>query len=294
MEKTLLFITLSNIGDSIMTTPVLEYIHKKNPDFRVDIVCDQKSRQVFEHCSYLNNIFIKDKKSGLLGILRLIFQLRKKKYKIAIDLRTDFILYLIRAEKKFYKVNDSNIHSVKKHFLSICNNYDELGNPTIWIPKEIEKTIQKKYFLQQKKILILGVGANSKHKIWPIENFVILSKLIKDKFNLIYLVGDSRDRNLANYFCKFSEIKSVNLCGRLSLIESAAVIKFADFFIGNDSGLGHIASAVETPSYTIFGKESPERYHPWSERAYWFKDINGEIKSILPNQILQSVLKAIN
>ena len=73
----ILIITLSNIGDAVMTTPVLEYLHKENPKYVFDIVCDKKTIEIFEHCPYLNKIYIKDKTKGFVGNINLIKALRK-------------------------------------------------------------------------------------------------------------------------------------------------------------------------------------------------------------------------
>ena len=53
----ILFITLSNIGDAIMTTPVLERLHQLYPDASIDLVCDPRSQSLFEHCPYRGEIF---------------------------------------------------------------------------------------------------------------------------------------------------------------------------------------------------------------------------------------------
>jgi len=52
--KKILFITLSNIGDAILTTPVLEYLHQKYPKAKIDIVGDFRSKEIFNNCNYKN------------------------------------------------------------------------------------------------------------------------------------------------------------------------------------------------------------------------------------------------
>jgi ADP-heptose:LPS heptosyltransferase len=55
--------------------------------------------------------------------------------------------------------------------------------------------------------------------------------------------------------------------GRTSLLEATAIMRQATLFVGNDSGLGHLASAAGIPSVTVFGPGRPERYRPWGSRA---------------------------
>jgi len=61
----MLVITLSNIGDAIMTTPVLAALHAQYPAARIDLVCDLRSSALFEPCSYIGQLFVRDKKNGL-------------------------------------------------------------------------------------------------------------------------------------------------------------------------------------------------------------------------------------
>jgi heptosyltransferase-3 len=292
-RKKFLFITLSNIGDAIMTTPVLEFVHNKNPDFEVDIVCDQKSQAVFKNCPYINQIIIKNKKEGLYGVLKLIQILRKNKYEIAIDLRTNFLLYFINAKKKFFPKKNNKIHSVEKHFLALNNNHRSIPRPRIWLSKSDSLKAKKILGNSKKRILAIGIGANSVHKIWPVTNFLYLSHLLKKNFDLIVLLGNSKDAEFADKFMNNTNLKVINLCGKLSLNETSSIMNLSDFFIGNDSGLGHIASALELPSFTLFDREDARRYHPWGKKACWYQDITKNINEIDPNLVYKKIIKMI-
>ena len=292
MKKSILFITLSNIGDAIMTTPVMQWIIEQYPECLVDIVCDKKSYEIFINCPNRNNIFLKNKEEGFFGVVNLLHQLRKKNYDVAIDLRTDFLLYFIHARKKIFKIKDNKIHSVEKHFQ--CLNINQKPFDThIWISNENNKKLTKIIKNKKLRILSLGLGANSVHKIWPIQNYLHLTEKLSNKFDLILLLGDQRDKEIANHFEKETQYDVINLCGSLTLMETAAAIKLSTFFIGNDSGLGHIASAVKVKSFTIFAKEDPKRYHPWGEKAFWYQDRSKDISKIEPDLIFSKILEII-
>jgi len=294
MKKKFLFITLSNIGDAIMTTPVLEYVHKKNPNFLVDIVCDRKSIEVFENCPYVDRIYLKEKAKGILGVFKLIKNLRKNNYEIAIDLRTDFMLFFIKSKKKFFKLKNLKLHSVEKHFLSIRQDLRLIPELKLWIPKKNMTKVKNIIGPSKKRILALGVGANSEHKIWPIENYLKLINFLKNKLDFIVLLGNKFDKPAADIFMEKSNVNSINLCGTLNLMESAAFIKASDYFIGSDSGLGHIAAAVKTESFTLFAKEDPNRYRPWSKHARWYQHHEKNIKLITPEEVFNKIENFIN
>lgn len=291
MER-ILIISLSNIGDAVMTTPVLQYLHKTHKNCNFDIVCDLKSIEIFKSCPYVNNIYIKNKQEGLFGILKLIKILRKNKYEIAVDLRTDLLLYFIKAKIKYFKFNDKEVHSVIKHFLSLKEDLGKLPDTKVWIPRS-SKINAKKLLEKSKKIIALGIGSNANHKLWPVDNYLELVGLLKDRFDTCVLLGDKRDFQLANKFVKKAKIKTLNFCGSLSLMDSAAILSYSDYFIGNDSGLGHIASALKIPSFTIFGRENSSRYHPWGKKAQWYQHPDKNILSIEPSLIYKKIITSL-
>jgi len=77
-------------------------------------------------------------------------------------------------------------------------------------------------------------------------------------------------------------------------LETASVIKKSDFFIGNDSGLGHIASAVNTQSFIIFGDGDPDRYHPWGNKSSWYQNNERDISLITPEKIYKEVINILD
>jgi len=289
--KKILLITLSNIGDAILTTPVLEYLHQKYPKAKIDIVGDFRSKEIFNNCNYKNNFFIKDKTKKLLGNIQLLLKLRENFYDIAIDLRTDFFLYFVNADKKFFKKKNANIHSALQHFSVIENDIRKIPDPKIWIPNDVLQKIRNKIPKNSKKIICFGLGANSPHKIWPTLNYVYLSNLLEKNFDTFILLGNKKEKKYANIFKRNFNGKVIDFCGNLSLIESAAVLKIANLFIGNDSGLGHIASATNTNSFTIFGEGNPARYKPFNLKSYFYQNPEKDINLIDVETIFQKINK---
>jgi len=296
--RKILFITLSNIGDAILTTPTLESLHFKYPNAVFDIVGDKRSRILFKYCPYMNNFIEKDKDLGWSGLLSLIKKLRQESYDLAVDLRSDVLLYFIKSNQKFFKVSNNSslyINSAEKHFLSIkkiIHKKPPLTN--IWLSKyetEIARKMFNKY--SNSRFLTLGLGANFEGKIWHVSKFIDLAKYLNFFFSVVVLVGDQKDAALSKEFISGYEGAVIDCCGSYDLLETAAIIKESNFFVGNDSGLGHIASAVRTKSFTIFGVGEPQRYSPWSDDALWMQDKNYEIDNIKPKTIANKIIKQL-
>ena len=289
-EKKILFITLSNIGDVILTIPTLLKLSKRYKNAKFDIVGDDRSKILFKYCPFINKFFIKEKSKGFMGTVSLLRDIRKTKYDIAVDLRSDGLLYLIRADKKFHKINNKNIHSIEKHYLSIKEQDKKIPEPVIWLSNEEKKKARQLLPKSYKKILAFGLGANSSHKIWPTKFYAELGNMLKQQFDLIVLVGDSKDNEFFSTFSKNYKGPLLNLSGKLDLLTTSAVLEKAQLFIGNDSGLGHIASAVNVNTFTIFGPGEPHRYRPWGQKANWIQGKQKEIKKIKPNDIYKKII----
>jgi len=296
--KKILFITLSNIGDVILTTPTIESLHFKFPNATFDIVGDKRSKILFKYCPYIDNFFEKDKSLGWRGVVMLIKKLRKKKYDLAVDLRSDGILYFVKAKKKLFKTSNKSsltIHSAEKHFLSLKSIIeDNLPLTTIWL-SDNEKELARKIFSKYKnnRLLTIGIGANFKGKIWDVSNYIELASILNEFFDVIILVGDKNDAILSKEFTLGHRGKIIDCCGHYNLLETAAIIKKSDFFVGNDSGLGHIASAVKTKSFTIFGVGEPHRYSPCGDDASWVQHKSYEINNINPKTVANKIIKQL-
>jgi heptosyltransferase-3 len=288
--KKILFITLSNIGDVIMTTPIIEYLSKKYPQAKFDIVGDIKSKEIFTNFPKLNCFIYKDKSKGFIGLIFLIKKLREQQYDLAVDLRTDGILYFIKAKKKFHKKKYDRNHSVINHFRAIDDDLSKIGKTKIWINSKEPKL--DKFLKKNKQFIVFALGAKSEHKVWPVIKYIELAKLLTKSYGLIVLVGDKNDIKYLKIFKKFFRGNYVSFVGKLNLLETAFLIKNANILVGNDSGLGHIASAVGTKSFTIFGDGNPQRYMPWGKNSYFYQNLEKDIK-LISSQIIFNEIERI-
>lgn len=284
-DNRVLLITLSNIGDAVMTTPVLQSLHNHYPDAIIDIVGDQRSSEIFLNCPYRGELFNKDKRKLLRGGPELIWNLRKRKYDLVVDLRTDGLVYLLRTKKRLDKRQRKpyGVHAVEQHMgiIRSIHGNEIIPDCCIWPGEKNERYAKEKLGeYSQKNILGLGPGANWPGKIWPEKKYLALIDAVKNDFNVVVLLGDKRDRHLTDIISENASLPVINLCGETGLLQAAAIQKQMRVFIGNDSGLGHLASAVNIPTLTIFGEGQPERYHPWGHKASWLVGANRNINDV--------------
>lgn len=284
----ILFISLSNIGDAIMTTPVLLALHECYPSAVIDIVGDHRSSEIFKHCPFRGEIFNKEKNKFLRGVPALLKSLWFQSYDLIVDLRTDGLAYLLPAGKRLTKRNRTNAgpHAVQEHVGIISAVYQ--GQPPtcfVWL-SNIEEKFAKEALGQYcgKRLLGIGAGANADVKIWPKENYLSLVEKTGNGFDAIVFLGDSRDKECSDFISSRVKLPCFNLCGMTNILQAVAVQKYLTVFIGNDSGLGHMASAAGVATITIFRTGEPDRYRPWGEKALW---LVGEKQDIQDDDVVE-------
>ncbi len=115
-------------------------------------------------------------------------------------------------------------------------------------------------------------GKDARLKRWPVKYFFELIKKIKEEnaighFGKIVILGGKGERELGESLRQMDPEHFYNLCGQTSLRVAALLIKHSRLFIGNDGGLVHIASAMQTPTVALFGPVDPKVYAPYPQNS---------------------------
>ena len=110
-----------------------------------------------------------------------------------------------------------------------------------------------------------GGGGYSTQRRWPLERFVAVARSLRREAGLTpVVVGGPDEAILGAAFEAACDAPIVNLVGQTTLLQAAAVIERCRLFIGNDSGLSHLAAAVGTPVVAVFGPTNDAAWAPWS------------------------------
>ena len=296
--RRILLITLSNIGDAVLTTPVLEALHDKYPQAVMDIVTDARASELFNHCPYRGNIFLKHKQLGWRGTLALVKQLRGRRYDLIVDLRTDGLTLLLRARRCLTRRGGkpAGRHAVERHF-GVIREREQLETipPVhVWLTS-VEHAYARHQLsgLPGQHWLALGPGARWEGKCWPADRFTALENELQTHFDAVILLGSMADRNSCALIEADLSLPCVNLAGKTGLLEVTAVLQQARLFVGNDSGLGHLAAAAGTPTVTVFGPGDPQRYHPWHPQARWVQSTTGVVADVPVDAVSEQVLEVL-
>ena len=119
--------------------------------------------------------------------------------------------------------------------------------------------------------IIMGVVATRPTKMWPLENYVALAKLLKEtfpQFEVVIPLSKSADDQKIKTELEGLGLPSNATIVHISLSDLPLFFKESAFYIGNDTGLKHIAVAVELKSFTLFGPEPANEWHPYNKETH--------------------------
>ncbi len=264
----ILVISSNLIGDSILSTGIIKYFIDQNPNSKLTIVVGPTAAQVYKNFPNLNNIIIINKQKFELHWLKIWKKCFFSKWDVIIDFRSSLIsFFLLRKRSYIFK------HSYDKHQIHQLSNFFNLQNTAypIIFNNEIEEKISKNKLLPSNKYIVVAPGGNWSPKIWPIENFNKLIQILSDsnKSISIILVGSKNEKKIfkKNLIKNIDERKIIDLMGE-NITQTYSFIKRSNLFVGNDSGLMHLAAASNISTIGLFGPTNDRIYAPFGNNCY--------------------------
>jgi ADP-heptose:LPS heptosyltransferase len=267
----LLVVTLSNIGDVVLTTPVFEALAARYAESRIDIFADARSAELLAAAPYAGDIYLYNKRSTWSQRLAFLRTLRARRYRLIVDLRSHFLANLLRADQRLYKPRhrDPDLHAAQEHYAALAPLEPATPTPACRLHLSTDDHARAAQLLSPlpgQRWLAIAPGANWPGKKWPREAYRALLTLAASRFDAAIILGSHHDDEDARAIAR-ATLPCLITTGRTDLRTAAAMISRAQAFVGNDSGLGHVAAALGVPTVTPFGPGDPKRYRPWGERT---------------------------
>ena len=267
--KRILFITLSNIGDVVLTTPVLQGLLDRPDQPTVSVMVGPKAADLFQHDPALHEVIVYDKHAGWTEKLKLLSKLRDKRFDEVVDVRnTLFPLLLLGTKGLFSRSRLARTprwqHAAQVHLHRALPREMEVKF-RIFVPQEAERRAEELLQGIKEPFIAVAPGAASDLKRWPLQRFAQIIRRVQIGHDAsVVLVGGPMDRILVAPL-RENIPGLLDVTGRTTLCELAAVLKRSSLLLTNDSGPMHIAVAVNTPVVAIFGPSDFRRYGPFGQ-----------------------------
>ncbi|MBL7068438.1 MAG: glycosyltransferase family 9 protein [Candidatus Omnitrophica bacterium] len=268
--KRILLITLTNVGDIILTTPIIAALDKAFPDARLDVMVGPLGKNIFINHPGVFKVIIYDKHVSIGEKKRLVQKLKHMKYDLVIDLKNSMFPMLIGSRYRtspLQTVPKDVIHKRDFHLWKLKYfDIDTRDVPfSIHVSRKDEDYID--YLLRdmpnKDKLVAVSPTAKSLIKRWKKNGFAeVCDKLKKELGATVAMVGDRSDRESIDEIARDMKSDTVNLAGMTTIPQLAHLIKNSRLLISNDSAPMHIASAVGTKVLAIFGPTDPNKYGP--------------------------------
>lgn len=267
--KKVLIIQTASIGDVILATPVLEGLHSTFPDCKIDLLIKKGNESLFVDHPFLHRLWVWNKSENKhKGLLSLIIAIREEKYDLVVNLQRFFSTGLITAlsgAKKTvgFKKNPLSIFFSRRHIHQLDGRHETIRNLSLL--EGIAQTTHARMVLYPPKSAFALVSQYKTNRyicvapasLWftkqyPEEKWIDFIKQL-DPNLCVYFLGGPNDVTLCNNIIKESQHAfSINLAGKLSLLETAALMRDAQRNFVNDSAPMHLAGSVNGAITVIF------------------------------------------
>lgn len=271
----ILFITATRIGDAVLSTGLLRRLHDEIPNARFTIACGPAAAPLFADMPRLDEVHVMRKAPWAGHWLRLWSRVRARRWGLVVDLRGSALARFVSAKRRAVWTPLPPEAPVMHKVLEaarLLKLEEDPPAPHLFI-SDARQAQADALVGEGGPILAIGPGAKWIGKAWPAERFSELSARLLGAHGALeggrlMILGAEEDRPAAATIRPSAPSgQAVDLTGRIDLLTAAACLRRARLFVGNDSGLMHVAAAAGAPTLGLFGPSDEGRYGPWGPLA---------------------------
>ena len=291
----ILVVAPSWVGDTVMAQPMFRLLHQRHSHLALDVLAPPFTLPLLSRMPEVRRGIVARFAHGELKFnqrRRLAHELQTEHYDQAIVLPNSLKSALIpllakiplrtgfRGEMRYGLLNDMRrldpqaLPKMVERFavLALDRNAQlprPLPAPQLTASTDNAKIIVKKQILTENKpIAVFCPGAEyGPAKRWPVEYFAALAQRAAQHGYAVWLIGSPKDAVIGDDIARASHNSCTNLCGKTALDEAIDLISMAALVVTNDSGLMHVAAALDRPLLALYGSSSPAFTPPQSDKA---------------------------
>lgn len=269
----ILFIGPTRIGDAVLASGLIRKLASEAPGARFTIAVGPAAAPLFAEVPGLDALIVLEKRKGSGHWFSLWNQVRHTRWSLVIDMRGSAISGFLRRDRRAVrrKPVGEPVHKVVEA-ASLLTLENDPPAPFLYTSDEIEARAAE-LTGEGGPILAMGPAANWLGKTWPIERFARVAIELLDEGGpmaggrLMILGGPDDTRYVEPLARALPRDRVIDLTGQVDLLTAYAALKHARLFVGNDSGLMHLAAAAGAPTIGLFGPSDDRLYAPWGPRT---------------------------
>ena len=269
--RKILVIQTASIGDVILSTPLIESLADSFPAAQIDFLLKKGIEPLMQNHPRLKNIWVWDKKSSkILNLLKLINRIRKEKYDIVINVQRFFSSGLITANsgagiragfdknplsffythKTKHNIGQKGLHEVDRNLSLLSGIAPKVSRKVRLYPSDSD--FKEVIHYKEYPFICIAPASLWFTKQYPREKWIEFIDSVDEKI-MVYMLGSAADVGLCEDIIQAVRRKGIrNLAGKLTFLQSAALMKDARMNFVNDSAPLHFASSVNAPVTAIF------------------------------------------
>ena len=289
----ILIICSNLIGDTILSTGAIKRFVNQYEDAKISLVIGPTAAPIFRNYTNIDEVIIFKKRKFNFHWIDILKKTYKIRWDIVIDFRSSALSYFLKNKKKYIFKKQKGLHHIDQlnsNFGFSCSN--------LFVPTNTDEENEVSQILEKTfKHIVVFPGGNWIPKLWSDKNYNIVMQSLLKKYNNIkfILVGSAEEKekfykNLVN---GIDEKLVIDLFG-CNLTLTSAFMKKSDLFLGNDSGLMHLAVSNQLRVISLFGPTDDKIYGPYGENNIvirtkenldYFKTINIDANKSYMNTI---------
>lgn len=267
----ILFITATRIGDAVLSTGALDHLIRSYPDAEITVACGPLVAGLFTPAPRVVRVIALKKETWGRHWWKLLRDTIATDWDIIVDLRNSAVSRILRGKQKyFWRGTEKNGHKVEQIAAVIGASLPPA--PILWLDS-IAQSQADRLIPAGAPFIAIGPTANWAGKAWPAQNFVALVNELTapgarlEGARVAVFAAPGEEAAALPVLNALPPHQRIDMIAKGSPLTAAAVISRAQIYIGNDSGLTHIAAAVGTPTLALFGYGWPDEYRPWGDHA---------------------------
>jgi len=270
-------VSANRVGDAVLSTGLLDHLIRTRPAARFTIVCGPAAEGVFTRMPQRERTIVLHKRRFDAHWLELWAWSAARRWDLVVDLRGSALAWMVRArERRVMRPRPG--HKIAQ--LAAVLGLSDPPAPVAWTAPEDESAADR-LLPPAAALIALGPTANWRPKTWAAERFAALFDMVAPPGAVPLVLGGPGPAERALAAPLLAALpQAVDLVGRLSLPETAAVLRRAALFVGNDSGLMHLAAAAGAPTLGLFGPTPADEYAPVGRRAAALSSEDGTMVNI--------------